>query len=497
MLKRKILRVIEALAFCAVLGAMLLALTNIVERKVSTNKFEPLLDAPEQYDVLFIGDSHMVNGVFPMELWADYGIASYNVSSWGNTLPVSYWVMQHVLEYAQPELIVIGVKDADKPYKLTGSGSDVHTALDCFPLSMTKIRAIEDLMSDPNLTDDAGTPYTELKWEYYFTLGKYHTRWSELTRADFEPEYNKQKGAEMAINVAPPQDYELLYEFETMDETGDGFGYLRMMIDDCRRRGIDVLLVHLPYPATVQDQLAANTVANIAQQKEVDYIDFVNLDTVVDYETDSFDGFSHLNPSGARKVTDYLGQYITTHYDIADHRGDADYAAWNTMYDEYQRLKAGYVDMQTDLKNALMLLHDDHVGVCVRIDAYSPLYADDTLYYLMHNIAREHVFEADGFDKWSGGMLPLAGLDEADARGEAYFLMACGESGEFAECVGDGEARASLPFGDVVYTAQGDAYTLTIGENEVVRGTKIEGGYGVQTVMFNKETGEVLSVREF
>lgn len=493
----KIRRVIEALVFCVLLGAMLVGLTNITERKVSTNKFKPLMDAPEQYDVLFIGDSHMVNGVFPMELWKDYGIASYNVSSWGNTLPVSYWVMQHALEYAQPELIVIGVKDAERSYKLSGNSSDVHTALDCFPLSLTKIRAIEDLMDDPYTTDDYGTPYTELKWEYYFTLGKYHSRWSELTRADFIPEYNKQKGAEMAVNVVAPDPYELLYDFETLDESGYGFAYLRMMIEDCQKRGIDVLLTHLPYPASADEQRAANTVAAIAEQYGVGFIDFVNLDSVVDYEVDTFDGYSHLNPSGARKVTDYLGRYITEHYGIADHRGEAEYANWDEEYAEYTQVKANYLNLQSELKNALMLLHDDHIGVCVRIDAGSPLYADDTLYYLMHNIAREHVYEENAFDTWSGGMLPLAGLDEADAQGVPYFLLTCGESGEFSECVGDGEVRAQLPFGEVAYSAGGDEYTISIGGLARERGEAVEGGYGVQAIAFDKETGNVLSVREF
>ena len=33
------------------------------------------------------------------------------------------------------------------------------------------------------------------------------------------------------------------------------------------------------------------------------------MDSIVDYNIDMFDSFSHLNPSGARKVTDYLVKY--------------------------------------------------------------------------------------------------------------------------------------------------------------------------------------------
>lgn len=180
-LRKKCLRALSALVFLALLMTTVAFVSRVVERKASRNKLQPYFDHAQEYDVLFIGDSHDLNGIFPMELWRDYGIASYNLASIGNTVPVSYWSMMNALQYAQPKLMVIGVKDVDKHYKLTGSSGDVHTALDAYPLTMTKIRAIEDLMSDPYAMDDAGDYYADLKWEYYFTLGKYHARWNEVT----------------------------------------------------------------------------------------------------------------------------------------------------------------------------------------------------------------------------------------------------------------------------------------------------------------------------
>ncbi|MFQ9446959.1 MAG: hypothetical protein ACLR4A_06040 [Christensenellales bacterium] len=82
-----------------------------------------------------------------------------------------------------------------------------------------------------------------------------------------------------------------------------------------------MLLVHLPYPANEQQQMDANAVAYIAEDYGLNYIDFVSMDQVADYATDCFDAHEHLNPSGARKVSDYLGRYITEHYDVADRRG--------------------------------------------------------------------------------------------------------------------------------------------------------------------------------
>lgn len=35
---------------------------------------------PKDYDVLFFGTSHVRYGIYPMELWEEYGITSYNLA---------------------------------------------------------------------------------------------------------------------------------------------------------------------------------------------------------------------------------------------------------------------------------------------------------------------------------------------------------------------------------------------------------------------------------
>jgi len=41
--------------------------------------FGGFLEEPGLYDVLFFGDSQFMNSMLPMELWAEYGIAGYNL----------------------------------------------------------------------------------------------------------------------------------------------------------------------------------------------------------------------------------------------------------------------------------------------------------------------------------------------------------------------------------------------------------------------------------
>lgn len=436
-MKKRALGFLKAVVFCALMLGVVAGVSRLVERKESIEKMKPFLDRAEEYDVLFLGDSIMNTGVFPMEIWEKYGITGYNIASYGNTLPITYWALQNALDYASPKLVVLDVQGAGKTYKLSGNSSDVHTAFDCYPISRTKAAALDDLMDDPYAVDDSGAAYVDMKWEYLFTLGKYHARWSELTSEDIHPVYNREKGAKSVIAVADAQDYDLIDENMATEENGQwGFVYLRRIIEDCQNRGIDVLLVHLPYPATEEQQMDANAVYYIAEEYGVDYIDFVSMDDTVDYATDCFDAHEHLNPSGARKVSDYLGRYIAEHYAMADHRGEEKYAAWETDARVYREKKLADLGMQTDIECVLMLLHDDDFSVEVDIGAGSALFENEKRMTLMQNIAREHIFEEDMFSKWSNSLFPLERLEEAAQNGQSYRLVADRKTGGILEEVG-------------------------------------------------------------
>lgn len=449
MKKKNLLHCLEAALFCAVLAGVLWALSGLMERKASRNQFGPFLKEPQQYDVLFFGDSRFVNCLFPMELWEDYGITGYNLSCYGNTLPVDYWMMMNAFDYARPKVVVLAVNGVRKDLKVTGSSGDLHTALDFLPLSRTKVQAVWDLTDEPYAKDDDGNHYADMRWEYLLTLGKYHDRWDELTPNDFTGRPNVQKGADMMVGVAPTEDYNIIDDDQYAEEEGVGYAYLRRMIEECQNRGVEILLVHLPYPASENSQMNANTVGSIAEAYGVQFIDFVRLDSVTDYAVDCYDQQAHLNPSGGLKVTDFIGAYLAEHYGLSDHRGDAEYANWQEDERNYAAYKRGVILGQSELPNLLVMLHDDSVSVRIAIRAQAGLYGDDQMLTLLHNMVRKHVFEAEAYSEWSNSMFPLTGLDEAAWADEAYFLELDRTNGTAEEFTGDeAEAKTISAFGD-------------------------------------------------
>ena len=367
---RTILRRILAVAgLCLAAGLVLAGLTRLNERKDSVFKYEPFFEEEHDFDVLYFGTSHVLSGYFPMELWGEYGYTSYNFGGNGNYLPTTYWVFENALDYTTPKVVIIDCYFMQMQYKTWYSNTEfVHQSMDAFPLSLTKIRGILDLMNDPVMDADeengtitvVGTGNEKRSAiSFLWDLSVYHSRWTELTENDFNTEYTRTKGSETSAWVAETKETIELPADEKLDEETTGMVYLRKIIEECQAQGIEVLLTYLPYPAGEDGWRTANTVSDIADEYGVHYVNFLTLDTV-DYDTDFQDYESHLNASGAKKVTSYIGQYLSENYDLTDHREEEDYADWREDFETYRVYKQERYEKleEDDLTDCLVLLAD-------------------------------------------------------------------------------------------------------------------------------------------
>lgn len=458
---KKIKLLLKCIIFMVLLLFCMIKTTDIMQRKKSDFKYIPFFEQEENTDVLFMGTSHVINGIFPMELWNDYGIVSYNFGGHSNEIATTYWVMKNALDYTKPKLVVVDVYGVGSDRKVSEYSDYIHLSFDCFPISKTKIRGIYDLCDDPDLVDKYGICYYDRKWEYIWDLGKYHSRWNALTQNDFtNEEISKEKGAETRIAVSMPNEYKVVDKAETMENPDTvGMKYLRRLIEDCQAEGIEVLLVNLPYPATYNRQIAANSVYAIAEEYGVNYINFVAMDNIVNYNTDCYDPNSHLNASGARKVTDYLGLYIDEHYDVPDRRNDKAYQSWFADYQNYVDFKLENLKEQTEIETELMLLaEDDSFSCCIYIKDASIALKNEKITALLMNIC--------GTDE-------IKNIENSRANGNSYFLLKDSVNESVVECL-DGELMQDTSFGKVTFLCNNEQESLYIGDakNNLLDGDK-------------------------
>ena len=117
-MKKSILRIAAALFTIFLTLAALGMAKRVLGRKDSEFKYKPFFRTNTEYDVLFFGTSHVIDGIFPMQLWHDYGITSYNFGEHGTPIPTSYWIMRNAVRYHKPKIAALDINSIVEDKKM-------------------------------------------------------------------------------------------------------------------------------------------------------------------------------------------------------------------------------------------------------------------------------------------------------------------------------------------------------------------------------------------
>jgi len=336
-------KIVLTLVFLAILFVCLYFVMRIPERKDSREKYSDFFEYADDIDVLLLGSSHVINGINPIILYEESGITSYNMGGHGSPVKATYWELMNALDYSSPSVVVVDAYMLEKNYdyidvmdenasedEVESSIQQLHLNMDVFSPSLTKLRAIKDLVSS-----------NEVRSQFIFPFQIYHDRWRELEENDFlvltgDDKKNEYMGFEATTDVfAGVEEYE--QTTEGLSDSTVGTSYLWKILEECNSRGIDVIVTYLPFYATYEDQMASHTAGLIADELGARYINFNELEggDLIDYEFDLAD-HGHLNITGAEKVSRYLAD-VLAEYSLTDHRGDERYSYWDERVSAYHK----------------------------------------------------------------------------------------------------------------------------------------------------------------
>ena len=431
-MRRKLTGFVGVLVLIVMVVCSVGAVSNLLENKESDWRYASFFKEEQAVDVLLIGSSHIRHGVFPMELWRTRGIAAYNLAGNGCTIPSAYWVLVNALDYQVPAVVVMDVFDMWPGRIVSDRYGQVHEQFDAFPLSVHKAQMVLDLFRDPMLTDRNGNNLYEKRWEFFWNLGEYHSRWASLGKDDFAGERaiaeksRVWKGAMPLSGVVERKEHKY-------KEMGDGSGaaeageqpvydeqsreYLEKIIDLCDDRGIRLILVNTGFDCSDEAKLFHDSVVDIAADKGVPYYDFTKED-FIDFGTDlnSTGHNTHVNFSGAEKMSERVGDILAEAGSLQDHRGEAAYEQWRADCEAFIAGKHEYLKEQEDLENYLMFLYDDDYRVLFDVREDSLLGAEKAKRLVANLGERVEAWTADDWDEvdWGAEALDLEPSDTAD-----------------------------------------------------------------------------------
>lgn len=347
----------------------------LVDKSVEAVSKEYNKYANDKIDVAFFGSSVMKNGIYPMFLYEDYGISSYNFASGNQSLASSYYLMKQIIREQSPEVIVLDC---------------LYAAYDDKYLNDVAVHYVSDMMSFPEKYEMI-SEFVSLKdsGEYLFPLLKYHSRWNSLSGDDFQYTENYAYGAKVHYASAPMQNFSVTKE--SLDLPILSEKYLMDIINLCKSEEVDLVLITLPiyfdFETSVfgnmkECQKYYNRVEEIAKENGIQCLNFMHLATEVgiNYQIDFADRL-HLNAYGATKMTQYIGKILTESFSLPDVRYNDEYSY---MKEDYQKFMKYYNQLTLTAQRNII----DYFNVLSEIEDYTAILSvrDIQGYYLTPEI---------------------------------------------------------------------------------------------------------------
>ena len=466
----KVKNLLKVIFFTVLILVVTGMVSGFLKDKNNYAKYNEFYVEKENFDALFFGSSRMLDAIHPMQLWAECGITSYNMSQHSENLDITYWQMKNAFNNNVPKVAIVDISlfftreilDSDSEAK-----SYLHKSMDHWKLSKMKYDALDDL-----LAEDVN------KMEYLFPLTIYHYRWNELEAQDVHRATITQKGAETKTGILDYREDVVWKTDRTFEQlTGNAISteILEKIIQLCDDKGIEIVFTYVPSISGTADESVCATINSFEQWFQKNDIAFLNLARDmedINYATD-FNDTSHVNFSGAKKITSYMGKYLTENYSFKTKR--------DSTVTEWQRDHQGWIQMKKEqfnqaennqnLNQYLMLMNDTSYSYIINVPNISTI-----------DLVGAEVFLDE---------LGMTGYAESTNR---YFGVKDGMSQMVAEFYDVQEVEFAITGGDIYFSAEEDGVYYNYcgiqnyAENE---------GYKIQIVVIDNQTQELIDQANF
>lgn len=313
-------RIAQTLIFALLLGFVINHIYGILSWKDTAGEYYSSMDSfyelkEDLVDVLFLGSSHCYCSINNSILWEEEGISSFSLAISGQDLASTYHCFKEALSTQTPDVVAVDVYGVIfEGYQVEGN---LYRNTLPYQLSKNAYDAVVSMVEEEKRGDFL------LRWPIV------HTRYAELKEQDFTKQpayigYHAEFNTQAIGNIVP------YTGSETAPVVGNGEEWLIKIIQLAEESDTDLLFFIAPYAASEGDQKIYNRVAEIAQAHEVPLLNMIQLadELKLDGNTDFID-WMHTNYYGAKKVTEYMCQYLKTNYALEDHRGDVRYGLWD------------------------------------------------------------------------------------------------------------------------------------------------------------------------
>ena len=267
----------------------------------------------DSVDVIVLGSSHAQYSFVPSFFYEDTGLYSYVLGSAFQPLKVSYQMLREALKTQNPEMVILEVYTACL---------DEETVNDTrYTIAEYQMRG-EEKYNTINFIEDE-----DKRKEYYNDFLNNHNNWKNIESIDELLSVNSDISGSFGYvenNVYLPVDnywYSFKYD-EDLDISlkEDDLNAFNDIYSLCQEKSIELLLYMVPMDNMTQvAQSYLHKVWDWANERGVNYIDFLSNDEKMDIRSViHHDGF-HAHTNGASYITNMLSNYVNDNYQFNSH----------------------------------------------------------------------------------------------------------------------------------------------------------------------------------
>lgn len=290
-----------------------------------------LTEKPNSLQIVGVGNSDLYSGFSPLDLWKQFGYTSTICASPRQKIRDSRDMLEQVLETQSPGIVLI---EADMFYD--------HNP--------DKVKGPEKANTWSDFFDQMDPDYFARDIENYFSVFKFHNYWKGGRQNRKHVPYHSHgyKYNNKICKLILPDYMKKTTRSEPM--TRNNIRQADILIGLCKEKGADVIITVLP-SVTSWNYERHNTVAQYARERGVPFYD-LNLayeEVGIDSRNAFRDNGNHLNYTGARAATAYLGRIIQKTGLLRDLRGDPAYGDWDESLRQFEAFRQS-VEQKTRTK---------------------------------------------------------------------------------------------------------------------------------------------------
>ena len=332
--KNVLLKISKIVAFFIVFCFVVAIAYNVLSWKDTTGDYYSTMKQLEAtdsglIDVVFVGSSQVYCDIYPCFIWENTGISSFDMTVSSMDKDSSCHYLKELLKSQSPKVVFVDL------YALTFDEHEVDGNIYRNMLSLkpsyNSISLVNDYFEDKDVD----------KLDYYFRFPIVHTRYKELKRFDyteFKPN-NFLRGESVSFvtkkaDKSPSADT----EYESDELTPKNKKWLDALYELSVKNNFELVLIKTPFYAYKPHQTQIEAARVFADSNNIKFLDMnKHLDEIgFDFETDFMDN-NHTNAYGAKKIADYLSDYMVNNFDLPNHQGDSKYWQWDKDLEFYNR----------------------------------------------------------------------------------------------------------------------------------------------------------------